>query len=220
MDLETRIAQFENMCREDPDNDMAHFSLAGAYAQAERPEEAAASYMRCIELNPAMSKAYQLGGQALVDAGRREEAIELLTTGYRSAADRGDRMPMNAMGSMLEELGAPVPEVRVSEQAGGTGGGAGGEGGEGDFVCQRTGRRGHRLPKPPFRGPVGQWIHENISRETWEAWIGQGTKVINELRLDLSQDADAQVYDQHMYEFLGLDERTLESLRQGQGAQA
>jgi hypothetical protein len=30
--------------------------------------------------------------------------------------------------------------------------------------------------------------------------------VINELRLDLSQERDSDVYDQHMREFLGIDE--------------
>lgn len=206
MDLETRIAQFENMCREDPDNDMAHFSLAGAYAQAGRHADAAASYIRCIELNPDMSKAYQLAGQALIDASRGEDAAELLTTGYRSAAERGDRMPMLAMGEMLETLGAPVPEVAARKPTAA-------EEAQGDFVCQRTGKRGHQLPRPPFKGAIGQWIYENISQETWNAWIGQGTKVINELRLDLSQDKDAELYDQHMHEFLGLDESMLESMR-------
>ena len=57
----------------------------------------------------------------------------------------------------------------------------------------------------PFRGPVGAWILENISAETWKAWIGQGTKVINELRLDFSRDRDQDVYEQHMHEYLGLD---------------
>lgn len=211
MDLDTRIAQFENMSREDPDNDMAHFSLANAYAQAGRHEDAAASYMRCIELNPAMSKAYQLAGEQLVeaskeDAGRKEDAIELLTTGFKSATERGDRMPANAMKAMLEKLGAPVPEVQQKKPTAA-------ELEEGDFLCQRTGKRGHQLDRPPFKGPIGQWIYENISRETWEAWIGQGTKVINELRLDLSQDKDAEAYDQHMHEYLGLDEATLDQLR-------
>lgn len=206
MDLETRIAQFENMCREDPDNDMAHFSLANAYAQAERPSEAAASYMRCIELNPAMSKAYQLAGEQLVAADLKEEAVELLTTGYKSATERGDRMPATAMKAMLEDLGAPVPEVQTKQPTAA-------ELEEGDFICQRTGKRGHQLPRPPFKGPVGQWIYENISKETWDAWIGQGTKVINELRLDLSQDADAEAYDQHMHEYLGVDEAVLAKSR-------
>jgi len=211
MDLETRIAQFENMCREDPDNDMAHFSLANAYAQAGRYSEAAASYMRCIELNPAMSKAYQLAGEQLVAADLKEEAVELITTGFKSATERGDRMPATAMKAMLEDLGAPVPEVQAKQPTAA-------ELEEGDFICQRTGKRGHQLPRPPFRGPIGQWIYENISKETWEAWIGQGTKVINELRLDLSQDQDAEAYDKHMYEFLGIDEATLEGLRAGNTA--
>lgn len=208
MDLDTRIAQFENMSREDPDNDMAHFSLANAYAQAQRHADAAASYMRCIELNPAMSKAYQLAGEQLVEAGQTEEATELLTTGYKSAAERGDRMPADAMARLLEQLGAPVPEVQARKPTAQ-------EEAQGDFTCQRTGKRGHQLPRPPFKGPIGQWIYENISRETWEGWIGQGTKVINELRLDLSQDKDAELYDQHMHEYLGLDETTLDQLRAG-----
>ncbi|MGD1916985.1 MAG: Fe(2+)-trafficking protein [Phycisphaerales bacterium] len=202
MDLETRIAQFENMCREDPENDMAHFSLAGAYAQAGRPEDAAASYMRCIELNPDMSKAFQLAGEQLIEAGKTEDAAELLTTGFTSASQRGDRMPANAMKDMLEKLGTPVPEVEVKKPTEA-------ELAEGDFICQRTGKRGHQLPRPPFKGPIGQWIFENISKQTWEDWIGQGTKVINELRLDLSQDKDAEAYDQHMYEYLGIDESML-----------
>jgi Fe-S cluster biosynthesis and repair protein YggX len=60
---------------------------------------------------------------------------------------------------------------------------------------------------------VGAWIQENISAETWKAWIGQGTKVINELRLDFSRDRDQEVYDQHMHEFLGLDPEALARIR-------
>jgi thioredoxin-like negative regulator of GroEL len=39
--LDERIAQFEKMAVEDPDNDMAHFSLGSAYLQAGRHKEAA-----------------------------------------------------------------------------------------------------------------------------------------------------------------------------------
>ena len=63
----------------------------------------------------------------------------------------------------------------------------------GTFVCLRTGRPGTKLDKPPFRGRLGQWIFENISAETWKDWIGQGTKVINELRLDFSRERDQEV---------------------------
>ena len=189
-----RIAQFENMAAADPENDMAHFSLGSAYLQAGRAAEAAASLQRCIELNPDMSKAWELAGQAMIAAGWEDKATELLTRGYQVAAGRGDRMPMEAMGSLLEGLGRSRPDVEVSEAPIGTG----------DFTCRRTGVAGTQLDGPPFRGPVGDWIAEHISSETWNAWIGQGTKVINELRLDLSRPEDSDVYDQHMVEYLGV----------------
>ncbi len=204
MDASERIAQFRNMAIADPTNEMAHFSLGNALLQAGQPAEAAAALQRCLELQPQMSKAYQLAGQALEQAGRRDEAIAMLTRGYEVAAGRGDAMPAGAMADLLRRLGAPVPEVKAAQKPAGAGGGS--------FVCQRTGRPGTQLPKPPFRGPLGQHIYETISAETWQQWVGQGTKVINELRLDLSRDEHARIYDQHMIEFLGLEE-FVQSLR-------
>ena len=61
------------------------------------------------------------------------------------------------------------------------------------------------MARPPFRGPIGEWIAANISKETFDQWIGQGTKVINELRLDMSRDEDAAQYDKYMEEYLGID---------------
>jgi Fe-S cluster biosynthesis and repair protein YggX len=63
---------------------------------------------------------------------------------------------------------------------------------------------------------VGEWIQKNISAETWKTWIGQGTKVINELRLDFSRDKDQEVYDQHMHEYLGIDAPTMDKIRAGE----
>ncbi|QYK49667.1 MAG: Fe(2+)-trafficking protein [Phycisphaeraceae bacterium] len=208
MDLAARIAQFENMVQADPENDMAHFSLGSAYAQSERHADAAASFARCIALNPSMSKAYQLAGESLIKAGRSEEAGDLLTKGYVAAATRGDLLPKNAMGAMLKQIGRPVPEVTAPATSAGAAAGA-----EGSFVCKRTGKPGTKMARPPFKGPVGQWIFENISKETFDQWIGQGTKVINELRLDLSRDEDNETYDRHMREYLGIDDEVLAAIR-------
>lgn len=210
MDPNQRIAQFENMVRDgaDPNNDMAWFMLARAYADAGRHADAANAYMRCVRLNPAMSKAWQLAGQAYIDAGDRDAAVRVLTEGYQAAASRGDRMPQKAMGELLTKLGAPVPDVAPAAQpeaAAPTG----------EFICQRTGRPGTRMTRPPFKGPVGEWIASNISKETFDAWIRQGTKVINELRLDLSREEDEAIYDQHMREFLGIDEELYQKLTRG-----
>ena len=199
--LAQRIAQFENMAAADPDNDMAHFSLGSAYLKAGRAAEAAARFERVIELNADMSKAYQLAGECLIKAGWSERAVEVLNTGYVIAARRGEELPKQAIAELLEGIGRPIPELaaEVTEEAAQ-------RASSGTFTCSRTGRDGTQLESAPFKGPVGEWIQANIAAETWREWIGQGTKVINELRLDLSRDEDSATYDKHMYEFLGVPE--------------
>jgi Fe-S cluster biosynthesis and repair protein YggX len=195
------------MASADPDNEMAHFSLGSAYLQAGRAAEAARSLERCVELNPEMSKAYQLAGDAMIRAGWEDKAVQTLKRGYEVAASKGDVMPRDAIAELLRRIGVEPPSLspdaeaqaeRVRES--------------GTFICRQTGRPGQQLPDPPMRGPVGQWIYENISAETWRTWIGQGTKVINELRLDLSREEDQRVYDTHMFEFLGMDAAVLQEL--------
>ena len=202
-----RIAQFEKMASADPTNEMAHFSLGKAYLDASRHAEAARSFERCVELAPDMSKAYQLGGQAMIGAAWTDRAVEFMNRGYETAARKGDLMPKNAIGELLRSIGREPPKLGAEVDAAAERLKA-----SGSFICQRTGRPGNKLPAPPFKGVIGQWIFENISAETWKQWIGQGTKVINELRLDFSRDKDQETYDQHMREFLGIDAEVLERI--------
>lgn len=208
------------MAQADPENEMAHFSLGRALSEAGRHEEAAESFLRCTELVPSMSAAYQLAGESLVKVGQKDRAAQLFTRGFTIAAERGEFKPRDAMAAGLRSLGRDVPEVAVKSSA--TGGGdidllGGGDRSEagpvdrskyppGTFFCTRTGRPGTKMSKPPFKGPVGAWIGEHIAAETWDAWIRQGTKVINELRLDLSREQDSETYDEHMREYLGIDD--------------
>ncbi|TVQ63234.1 MAG: tetratricopeptide repeat protein [Phycisphaerales bacterium] len=208
MDIEQRIAQFTKMATDDPENDMAHYSLGGALAEAGRHAEAAESYLRATQLNPSFSKAYQLAGRSLIEGGDKPRAAEVLREGYAVAAERGDLMPKKAIGELLESIGEPLPAVQEKAAAPIP---------EGAFICQVTSKPGTEMDRPPFKGPVGKWIVANVSRETWNEWIGQGTKVINELRLDLSRDEDAETYDRHMREFLGIDDALLAKLRGGTG---
>ncbi len=227
MDIDKRIAQFQNMAQADPENEMAHFSLGKALMDAGRHDQAAQSFVRCTELAPQMSKAFQLAAECFVKVGQVDMAAQLATRGYTIAAERGDLMPKNAMADLLTTLGRPVPHVAAKKPGASkdvdllSSGGApkkyDGPIPPGAFVCQRTGRPGTKMTRPPFKGPVGAWIQENIAKETFDAWIGQGTKVINELRLDLSREQDEAVYDQHMREYLGIDDELHEKLL---GAQA
>ena len=163
--------------------------------------------VKAIEYNATMSRAFQMRGQALMKLDQNDEAGEVLTQGYTIAAERGDVMPQKSIAAMLEKLGLPIPETEDFEakkrevEA------------SGDMILdKRTGQPQAKLPDPPMRGPVGAYIYANFGQDTWREWIGQGTKVINELRLDLSRDEDAAQYDRHMHEYLGIDEALLEKL--------
>lgn len=206
MDLAQRIAQFENMAAADPTNEMAHFSLARAYAEAQRHEDAAEAYLRCTELNPDMSKAFQLGAEMLIKAGKQRRAQDVLLKGYEVASLKGDLMPKRAIAALMTSLGMTPPTVAGEDTKMEALAAAGA------FLCSKTGRPGTKMDRPPFRGPVGLWIAQHISAETWKDWIAQGTKVINELRLDLSRDQDAETYDKYMREFVGLDDDTLAAI--------
>lgn len=219
MDTASRIAQFENMAQADPSNEMAHFSLGNAYVQAGRFADAAASFERCVAISPELSKAYQLAGEAHIKAGNTSRAASVLRQGHTIAAQKGDFMPKTAIANLLRSIGEEIP-ADAAEGKGDVSLGVNaasdkphsGAVPEGMIICRQTGRLGTKMGRRPFKGPVGEWIAANISRETFDLWIKQGTKVINELRLDLSRDQDQVVYDQHMREFLGIDDAVLAEL--------
>jgi Fe-S cluster biosynthesis and repair protein YggX len=192
-----RIEQFQKMANDDPNNEVAHFSLGRESLAAGQPEQALASFERCLSLNPNISKAYQLAAQALLDLKRKDAAITRLTEGARRADERGEMMPRNEMARMLQDLGAPVPEFKSAGQLEHAVG-------EGQVLCARCHRTAAKLPKPPFKGPNAQEIFEKVCADCWREWIPMGTKVINELRLPLNDPQAQKLYDQHMLEFLNL----------------
>lgn len=49
------------------------------------------------------------------------------------------------------------------------------------------------LDTPPFPGPKGQDIFDNISQQAWDEWLAQQTMLINEKRLNM-MDASARTY--------------------------
>jgi len=197
-----RIAQFKNMTEADPQNEMGHFSLGKAYIDAGQFSEAITPLKRTLELNPTYSKAYQLLGEALAKSGDNAAAITTLTTGFEVADQRGDRMPRDAMANLIRELGGNPPESKhaapeAPEDTTSVDGG---------FTCSRCGRPSGKLPDRPFKGELGQRIWDNICQVCWREWIGMGTKVINELGLSLSDPRAQKMYDEHMKEFLQLEE--------------
>ncbi|MDP9172236.1 MAG: Fe(2+)-trafficking protein [Planctomycetota bacterium] len=195
-DSSARIEQFRKMAEADPGNELGHFSLGKAYFDAGMMAPAITSFERVIELNPAIAKVYQLLGSALLKENRGEDAINRLTQGVEVAAARGDMMPKDEMVRMLKELGAPIPAsaTTVTQQPVS----------EGELLCNRCGKVGKKMLHPPFSNAQGKEIQSKICANCWREWIGMGTKVINELRLPLSDPQAQKIFDQHMKEFLNL----------------
>ena len=174
-DLEDRIVRFENMVVADPSNDMAHFSLGSAYFDAQRYEEAATSFNRCIALNPDMTRAMELGGSAYLKIKKIDAAQALLQQGYTQAASRGEKRVQDGIEELLNEANLEIPKLNS----------------EGNTIAS-----GKPLAEAPLPGEIGRWILENVDEARWHLWIGQGTKVINELRLDFSREEDQKSYAQ------------------------
>jgi Fe-S cluster biosynthesis and repair protein YggX len=196
MDITSRIEQFRKMAEADPDNELGHFSLGRAYFDGGMFPESVDSFQKVISLNPKLSKVYQLLATALLKLNRRDEAIERLTAGVKMADERGDLMPKNDMIRMLKELGAPLPELKsAAPERAPT---------DGEVLCSRCGRIKPKMAHPPFSHAQGKVIQGHICADCWREWIGMGTKVINELRLPLSDPRAQKEFDRHMYEFLNL----------------
>ena len=49
-----------------------------------------------------------------------------------------------------------------------------------------------------------------MDADKWNLWIGQGTKVINELRLDFSRSEDQKSFEEYMAEFLGIPSEVID----------
>ena len=202
--LADRIAQFRKMATDDPDNELGHFRLGQLLMEDGQTAEAVPAFRRTIALAPEFSKAYQLLGEALVKDGQKDEAVTVLTGGWTMADGRGDKMPRDAMGKLLADLGAPIPLPAAPVAAVDDGPDTG-------FRCERpgcpSGKKAQPLAKSPVAGEIGTRIQAHICAGCWEAWFKDySIKVINELRLDLSNEFGAGEYDKHMREFFGFED--------------
>lgn len=205
MSGDDRIQQFKTMAEADPNNELGHFSLGKAYLEAGRFDDAVAPLKRVLEINPRMSKAHQLLGDAYDRAGNREEAIKALEQGVKIADEQGEFKTRDAMAKQLAAWDVTVPVFAkartpsaIATESGATTVG---------FQCSRCGRPTGKMDKAPMKGGLGTKVFENVCAGCWSEWIPLGTKVINELGLVLTSPTGGQTYDQHMIEFLQLEER-------------
>jgi hypothetical protein len=125
----------------------------------------------------------------------------VLEKGYLIAAKNGRPDAQERDRELLTELGREIPEVPREGRRGGRGPGF-------RLPAHEAARDADAPPAVPRRArrvDPGEHL-----QETFDEWIGLGTKIINELRLDLSREQDDAVYDYGMRRFLGLTDEKYE----------
>jgi len=62
------------------------------------------------------------------------------------------------------------------------------------------------LDAPPYPGPKGQDIFDNVSRRAWEEWQAHQTRLINEKHLSLADPGARRFLQEEMGKFLAGDD--------------
>jgi Fe-S cluster biosynthesis and repair protein YggX len=60
--------------------------------------------------------------------------------------------------------------------------------------CVKLQRESEGLEKPPFRGPLGDRLFENVSTTAWRMWLEHSKMLINEYRLDLTSETGQRLW--------------------------
>ena len=60
-------------------------------------------------------------------------------------------------------------------------------------LCVKFKREAEGLDFPPYPGPLGKRVFDNVSKEAWKQWLEQQKMLVNENRLNLA-DARARKY--------------------------
>lgn len=72
--------------------------------------------------------------------------------------------------------------------------------------CKKFGQELPGLPSAPLKGPVGDVILNHVSEEAWNEWLETQMKIVNEERLDLSEEKAQKRLFEQMVTYLGLND--------------
>ena len=69
------------------------------------------------------------------------------------------------------------------------------------LICAKLGRELPGLNRPPFGGPLGKRVFENISQQAWLLWQDQSTLLINHYGLNLRDPAAQKFLMEQLEQF-------------------
>ena len=102
--MSERVEMIKKMLAEKGEDIFLTYSLGMELASAERFDEAAEQFRRCLKLDKDYLPAYAELGKALRSAGRIDEAREVFTSGMNLAARSGDSHTRDYLQQQLDSL--------------------------------------------------------------------------------------------------------------------
>jgi Fe-S cluster biosynthesis and repair protein YggX len=60
--------------------------------------------------------------------------------------------------------------------------------------CVKLGKEAEGLDRVPVKGPLGQRIYEQVSKEAWKQWVSHSTMLLNEYRLELGTPEASRIW--------------------------
>lgn len=70
------------------------------------------------------------------------------------------------------------------------------------IFCKKYQQELPGLARPPFPGPKGQDIYDNISQQAWDEWQKQQTMIINERKLNMMDPDSRRFIQEQMDKFM------------------
>lgn len=72
--------------------------------------------------------------------------------------------------------------------------------------CKKYQKEMEGLDAPPYPGPKGQDIFDNISKQAWQEWMQHQTMIINERQLNMMEPAARKFLTEQMEKFFAGEE--------------
>lgn len=71
-----------------------------------------------------------------------------------------------------------------------------------NVFCKKLNKDAPGLDSAPYPGELGQKIYEHISQQAWQEWLNHQTMLINEYRLNLTDQKSRKFLTEEMEKFL------------------
>ena len=98
------VNNLEAMLARGQDSALLRYSLGGEYLKLDQPDKAAEHLRQAVTKDPKYSAAWKLLGQALADAGHKDEAIKAYEDRIKVAEEKGDKQAAKEMAVFLKRL--------------------------------------------------------------------------------------------------------------------